>query len=165
MRARVFPVLPGLLLIAACAGEPPKPEPAFYTDLARPGATFDPKTATDIINAYRANHNLAPLAWDDGLARIAETVARDLAARGDLSDGGGEGVLRALALGGYPVREVRRSVTGGYHSFADAFSGWRGAPGHDAVLRDPNGRKYAIAVLAQPGSRHRVYWVMFVSPR
>ncbi len=158
-------VVVALAGVSGCGtSEPPQPQPAFYADLARPGAVLDPVTATDIINAYRAREGLRPLVWDAGLARIAAEAASTLADRGDLSDGGGEGLLRALAMGGYSGRLVRRSVSGGYHSFADAFSGWRGAPAHDGVLRAKDGQKYAIAALARPGSRHRVYWVLLVSP-
>lgn len=139
-------------LLGGCAAEPPRrpAQPAFYADLARPGASFDEKTASEIINAYRARNGVGPLLWDPGLAREAQLTAERLAGRGDLSDGGG----------GVPAG-MKRSVSGGYHTFADAFSGWRGSPVHDGVLR-AQGSRYAIAALAKPGSRHRVYWVMLV---
>lgn len=153
-------------LMAGCAAEaPPPPQPAFYVDLARPGAVLDPATAREIINAYRQREGLGALVWDPGLAAIAGAGAAALAARGDLQDGGKGDLDRALAAGGFSPREVRRSVSGGYHSFADAFSGWRGAPAHDAVLKAKAGKRFAIAAHAQPGSRHRVYWVMLVSER
>jgi uncharacterized protein YkwD len=145
--------------------EPPRPQPAFYADLAQPGAALDPVTASEIINAYRQRNGLAPMLWDGALQRLAEQEARALADRGDLSDGGGNAMLRALSTAGYAPQDIRRSVSGGYHSFADAFSGWRGSPGHDAVLRAREGKRYAIAAVARPGSRHRVYWVMLVSTR
>jgi uncharacterized protein YkwD len=139
-------------IMGGCSAEPPRNtvQPAFYADLARPGARFDEKTASEIINAYRARNGAGPLVWDAGLEREAQAVAERLAARGDLSDGGG------------PVPAgMKRSVSGGYHTFADAFSGWRGSPTHDGVLKAP-GSRYAIAALSKPGSRHRIYWVMLV---
>lgn len=146
-------------LLSACSTPaPPPPQPAFYADLARPGAALDPATATEIINAYRQRNGLAPLVWDAGLQQQAARDAELLAARGDLSEGG-QGSLRALSTAGV----VRRSVSGGYHSFADAFSGWRGSPAHDAVLKARDGGRYAIAAVSRPGSRHRVYWVMLVA--
>lgn len=139
--------------LIGCAQEPAsRPQPAFYADLASPGASFDPVTATEIINAYRSREGLRPLAWDSALAAQAQAEASRLADRGDLQDGGGIPLPRGM----------RRSVSGGYHSFADAFSGWRGSPVHDAVLKARDGQHYAIAALARPGSRHRVYWVMLV---
>lgn len=161
--------LVGIAFALAVSGcqmqEAPRPQPAFYADLARPGAALDPVTASEIINSYRERGGLGPLVWDAGLQRLAEAEAQRLADRGDLSDGGGESIGRALTQAGFSPGAVRRSVSGGYHSFADAFSGWRGAPAHDAVLKTRNGRRYAIAALSRPGSRHRVYWVMLVSER
>ena len=145
-------------LLSACSTPAPPPQPAFYADLARPGAVLDPGTATEIINAYRQRNGLAPLSWDAGLQQQAMREADLLATRGDLSDGGRDS-LRALSTAG----AVRRSVSGGYHSFADAFSGWRGSPAHDAVLKAKDGGRYAIAAVSRPGSRHRVYWVMLVA--
>lgn len=138
-------------VLGGCSAPPPRPvQPAFYADLATPGAAFDKVSASEIINAYRARAGVGVLTWDEGLAREAQANAERLAARGDLADGGG-----AVPAG------IKRSVSGGYHTFADAFSGWRGSPPHDAVLR-AQGSRYAIAALAKPGSRHRVYWVMLV---
>ena len=160
----------GVIVAMALSGcttreAPQRPQPAFYTDLARPGTVLDPVTASEIINAYRQRNGLGSLLWDGALQRLAEQEAHALAGRGDLSDGGGSAMLRAMAAAGHAPRDIRRSVSGGYHSFADAFSGWRGSPGHDAVLRAREGKRYAIAAVAKPGSRHRVYWVMLVSTR
>ncbi len=144
------------LAISACAdSEAPRPQPAFYVDLARSGSALDPQTSTTIINGYRTNLGLSALAWDPALAEEARSEATRLAARGELSTE----VLQAAR----PVPGRRRSVSGGYHSFADAFSGWRGSPAHDAVLRTPKGRRFGIGVVARPESRHRVYWVVLVA--
>lgn len=147
--------------LAACAAEPPqRPQPAFYVDLARPGASLDPGTATEIINAYRERNGRSSLAWDSSLHQQAEREAQALAARDDLLENRG-----SLNTQGQTRQTLWRSVSGGYHSFADAFSGWRGSPAHNAVLLVPDGRQFAIAAVARPGSRHRVYWVMLVSAR
>lgn len=147
-----------LLLVAltGCSESgPPRPQPAFYVDLARAGTSLDPGTSTTIINGYRTNLGLAPLAWDEGLAGQAREEAGRLAARGELTG--------TTLAGARMARGLKRSVSGGYHSFADAFSGWRGSPAHDAVLRTPAGRRYGIGVVARPESRHRVYWVVLVA--
>lgn len=148
-----------MLLLAALTGcsesGPPRPQPAFYVDLARAGTSLDPGTSTTIINGYRTNLGLGALTWDEGLAAQAREEAGRLAARGELTG--------TTLAGARMVRGLKRSVSGGYHSFADAFSGWRGSPAHDAVLRAPMGRRYGIGVVARPESRHRVYWVVLVA--
>ena len=156
LHGRPFLALALFLVVSACAdSDPPRPQPAFYIDLAQSGSALDPLTSTTIINGYRTNLGLPPLAWDPALAEEARKEAARLAARGELSTE----VLQAAR----PVRGLRRSVSGGYHSFADAFSGWRGSPAHDAVLRAPKGRRFGIGVVARPESRHRVYWVVLVA--
>ena len=151
-----FLALASALGLAACSDTAPsRPQPAFYVDLARSGTALDPQTSTTIINGYRTNLGLPALEWDPALAEQARGEAARLAARGELSSD---------ALQGHrSVRGLKRSVSGGYHSFADAFSGWRGSPAHDAVLRTPKGRRYGIGVVARPESRHRVYWVVLVA--
>jgi uncharacterized protein YkwD len=147
----------GLAVSGCSVAPPPQPQPAFYRDLATPGTELDPASATAIINDYRKGLGLAPLMWDADLARLADSEARGLATRDALlTDGLG------AARGSQMPGTLRRSVSGGYHTFADAFSGWRGSPGHDAVLRERVGRRLGIAAVARPGSRHRVYWVTLV---
>jgi uncharacterized protein YkwD len=155
---KILPMLSAIGLavgMAGCAGSPEKPQPAFYRDLAAPGAHLDPGSATAIINDYRRSLGLAPLTWDATLAARAEVEATALAREDRLLEGG-KTVETGAAEG------ILRSVSGGYHTFADAFSGWRGSRSHDALLRDSRGGAFAIAAVARPGSRHRVYWVMLV---
>lgn len=159
MRAMTLAGLAAGFLLAGCAGEPPAPpQPAFYRDLAS-GGQLDAASALSILNDYRRANGLAVLTWDAGLAAEAESEAR----RHSLADGlltSGVRDRRAAETGA-----IRRSVSGGYHTFADAFSGWRGSPAHDAVLREPRGEAIGIAAVARPGSRHRVYWVVLVRRR
>lgn len=150
------PAIAALLALGGCTdSQSSRPVPAFYVDLAKAGAQLDPATTSTIINGYRGNLGLAALQWDAGLARQAEDEAGRFAARGEVTSAGLPASRQAKGL--------HRSVSGGYHSFADAFSGWRGSPVHDAVLKAPKGKRYGIGVVARPESRHRVYWVVLVS--
>lgn len=157
----VLPVAGGL---AGCFDEPrPRAEPTFYADQSRPGATIDLRTATEIINAYRANTKLSPLQPDPALNAIAKREAERLAARGELEDGENASLASSLASAGIPPRQVRKSLSAGYQNFADAFSGWRGAPHHDRVLKAERGKRYGVAAHHRAGSRHRIYWVLLVA--
>jgi len=155
--------LPLLALGACLENERPTASPAFYSDQSRPGATIDLKTATEILNAYRANARLAALAPDAALNAIAQREAERLAQRGDLEDGENASLASSLAAAGIPPRQVRKSITAGYQNFADAFSGWRGAAHHDSVLRAPRGKRFGVAAHHRAGSRHRIYWVLLIS--
>jgi Cysteine-rich secretory protein family len=139
--------------------------PAYYADLATPGARLDPITTAEIINAYRANHGLSPLKWDPALVQLAEREAETLADKGEVREIPGSILNTALKARGFAPDRVLRSITGGYHSFADAFSGWRGARHHDGVLKMKDGQSFGLAAFARPNSRHRVYWVLLVAAR
>lgn len=147
------------LILAGCAAEPPvPPRPAFYQDLAA-GGQLDAASTLAIINDYRRAKGLGALTWDAGLAAEAEREAQRHAAA--------DGLLTAGVRGRASTedRAISRSVSGGYHNFADAFSGWRGSPAHDAVLREPQGMALGIGAVTKSGSRHRVYWVVLVRRR
>jgi Cysteine-rich secretory protein family len=139
--------------------------PAYYADLATPGARLDPITTAEIINAYRANHGLLPLKWEPGLVQLAQNEAKALADKGEVREIPGSTLDAALKMQGFAPERVLRSFTGGYHSFADAFSGWRGARHHDGVLKMKDGQSFGLAAIARPNSRHRVYWVLLVAGR
>lgn len=154
-----------MIVLAGCSAEAPRQaRPPFYADLTQPGAVLDARSAGEIINSHRARTGLAPLAGDGVLREIAEREARRLAGAGIIDDGRSAALDAALRKGGYDPGRVLRGVSGGYHSMADAFSGWRGTPYHQAVLGSRQGRRYGLAAVAAAGSRHRVYWVLLVSP-
>lgn len=158
MQTRKIAGLLAGLVLAGCAVEPPQPRPAFYQDLAS-GGTLDSASALSLVNDYRRANGLGVLTWDAGLAAEAENEARRHAAADGLLTAG----IRDKSSAADSA--IRRSVSGGYHTMADAFSGWRGSPAHDAVLRDPKGAAIGIGAVARAGSRHRVYWVVLVRRR
>jgi uncharacterized protein YkwD len=151
------------ILLSSCGEVQPPVRPAFYADLAKPGATLDPVTTGQILNSYRTSKGVAALTADPRLEAIARAEAVRLAGLGEIQPGREAALDAALKAAGYAPARVKRSITGGYHSFADAFSGWRGAPHHDGVLLSPKGKTYGLVAHSAPGSRHRVYWVMLVA--
>jgi uncharacterized protein YkwD len=82
LAAALVLLLPAL---AACTtAEPPgAAEPSFYTDLASPQAQIDPQMALSMLNGYRANNGVAPLALDPQLTAIAQAYADRMAAADD----------------------------------------------------------------------------------
>ena len=65
-------------MLAACS-EGPVQQPPFYTDLGRAGATLDQPSARDLINSYRANHDLPAVALDPTLTAVAQELADGMA--------------------------------------------------------------------------------------
>ena len=72
MFGRAFALLPlcAALILAACqSAPPPPPKPTFYEDLASPTAHLDEQKALSMLNQYRAQSGIAPLALDPRLNR------------------------------------------------------------------------------------------------
>lgn len=160
--------LPALLLVlglAACA-EPPAPaKPAFYTDLSRGGAQLDRVDASRTINLFRANNGLPPVVLDDRLNALAEAYAGDLAEaarRGSPIRPDGK-LPQRLGANGYPDAKARENVSAGYHTFAEAFSGWRESRQHRETMLMADARTMGIAAVHLPGTKYRVYWVLVLA--
>lgn len=154
-----------LPLLAACStpAPPPAAPPAMYTSLASESAMLDASAARDLINGYRRNQNLAPLMLDQSLMTVASRQSATMAAGGDVSRGARTDVLKRLQSDGVRATLARESVSAGYFTISDAFSGWRGSPVHDQTLRLAGGKRMGIAAKHQAGSRHHVYWTLVVS--
>lgn len=152
-----------VLALAACMEDQPRQvTPAFYTDMSQPGARVDHRTAAEIINAYRAQAGLGALMADAGLIALAEREAARLAERGEIADGENAALRASLVSAGLNPARIRKSISAGYQTFADAFSGWRGSPHHDRVMRAARAARFGVAAHHRAGSRHRIYWVMLV---
>ena len=160
-------ILLALGALAGCnAGQEPAPraagpEPPMYHSLAAAGARVDPVTARDMISLYRRNSGLGALMLDDGLQRVAEAQARDmaqsgdLAARGDLSD--------RLAGAGIETPAAVENVSAGYRTLAEAFSGGRDSAPHNARMLDKRVKRMGIATAYAAGAKYKVYWALVLA--
>jgi uncharacterized protein YkwD len=152
------------LPLAGCLDEarPPR-QPAFYASLASPGARLDLVSARDLINDYRRAAGLPMVEIDGALQSFAEAEAARLA-RADRIDATRSTPLAARLAGvGVARAKSLENVSAGYHTMSDAFSGWRGAPAHDATLRMREARAMGIATAYNPASKYRVYWVIVMA--
>ena len=167
MSVRLRYVLAGMLLasgLAACAEEPAS-KPAFYTDLSRGGSSLDRVDAAQTINLFRANNGLTPVVLDERLNTLAEAYARDLAEaakRGEAIKPDGK-LKQRLAGNGYQGADARENVSAGYHTFAEAFSGWRESKQHRETMLMPGAATIGIAAVYLPGTKYRVYWVLILA--
>nr|WP_245524102.1 CAP domain-containing protein [Methylobacterium nonmethylotrophicum] len=133
--------------------------PSLYWPMTAAGAQIDAGAARDMIAAYRRNKGLAPLALDPGLQRLAETETAAMAAAGRPSQA--DIVKSVAARMGFP--QPGANLSAGYHTLAEAFSGWRESPAHNAVMLDPTATRMGIATAYAPGSKYKVYWALLVA--
>ena len=115
--------------------------------------------ARDMISAYRRNRGAAGLAVDPELQRLAEAEAAAMAMADRPSRA--QTVKAAVARLGYA--EVNANLSAGYHTLAEAFSGWRESPPHDATMTDPPGDEVGIATAYAPGTKYKVYWALLTA--
>ena len=123
---RLLLLLPALCVIGSCADNyVPKSEPSFYRNLAQPGAQLDAAAAASMISGYRANNGLPVVALDADLMRLAQAQAEVMAKRDKLDHGAGKPFVQRLKASGYDAKRAAENISAGYHTLAEAFSGWR----------------------------------------
>jgi uncharacterized protein YkwD len=157
---RIFACTALALILAGCIAEPrsmaPRETPSFYRSLARADAVVDSATARAMISAYRANKGVAPVVLDPDLERLAQAEARAMAAADKpASADAAKGRVAAEGFVGPGA-----NLSAGYHTLAEAFSGWRDSPQHNRVLLDPTATRMGIATAYAPGSKYKVYWAL-----
>ena len=87
-----------------------------------------------MISLYRRNNGLALLATDDTLQQAAQAQADAMAAANSL-DHNVRGTLdMRLTAHGMKSARAAENVSAGYHTLAEAFSGWRQSPPHNRNL-------------------------------
>ncbi len=150
-----------VLLLSACMdGRSPTTDvPSFYRRIDE-GAPLDEAAALSLVNAHRARSGVAPLALDPALSAQARQRAAGVAET-DTSTWG-EVPRLTPAAAGRPGAVRRERVSAGYRTLAEAFSGWRDSPPHNAVLLERAGTRLGIAAVDRPGTKYRVYWAIIV---
>jgi uncharacterized protein YkwD len=161
--AALVAVLVGSL--CACAGDHDAGtgEPSFYRSMAEHGAQLDAATAASMISGYRANNGLPPVTVDPELMKMAQAQAQAMASRDKLD----HNVLRAfserLNAQGYRARGAAENIGAGYHTFAEAFSGWRDSPSHRANMLLQGATRMGIAAVYTPKSKYKVFWALILA--
>ena len=161
---RLFVALLALSALAGCAAEyVPKAEPSFYRDLAQPGAQLDAAAAASMISGYRTNNGLAAVTLDPELTRLAEAQATIMAKRDKLDHAAGKPFVVRLKASGYDAKLAVENIGAGYHTLAEAFSGWRDSPPHRANMLLSGATRIGIAAIYTPASKYKVYWALILA--
>jgi uncharacterized protein YkwD len=161
MVPRPFLPLITLVFLAACGGVPE--QPSFYRDLAQPGATVDGAAAASMISGYRANNNLPPVTLDPALMALAQSDAEAMAGRDKLDHNATRTLGKRLNASGYVARSAAENISAGYHTIAEAFSGWRDSPPHRATMLLKGATRMGIAAVYTPASKYKVYWTLILA--
>ena len=151
-------------MLAGCADSyVPKQEPSFYRDLAAPGAELDAAAAASMISGYRANNDLPAVALDPALMQLAQTQAATMARRDKLDHDASKPFVARLKGSGYDAKTAAENISAGYHTLAEAFSGWRDSPPHRANMLLKGATRMGIAAVYTPASKYKVYWTLILA--
>lgn len=98
----------------------------------------------DLINGYRANHGLAPLAIAQDLVSLAAEHSADMAARRLLTH---EGFTERFTRAG--SRVCVENVGWNYPTAEALLEGWRHSPDHHRNLLDPKVARMGVVAAAR----------------
>ena len=164
MKCRPLLAVLALFALTACAGTyVPKDEPSFRRDLARPGAKLDAAAAASMISGYRANSGLPAVTLDPTLMRMAEAQATVMAERDKLGHSVGKPFVARLKASGYDAERAAENIAAGYHTLAQAFSGWRESPEHKSNMLLAGATRMGIAAVYAPKSKYKVFWSLILA--
>jgi uncharacterized protein YkwD len=126
-------------------------------------------TALALINQSRSERGLAPLTMDDGLTRVAQAHAQDMATRNFMAHVNPDGLQpwdRVKAAGiSYTLMDENLSLSQGYSSLTDALTASHQAMmaettsgnNHRATILNARLTKVGIGIATAPGGK--VYYV------
>jgi uncharacterized protein YkwD len=152
-----------LLALGGCAGEAPIEEPTMYADMASAGARLDSQAAATMISQYRQNNGLGAVVVDPDLMKLAEQQSQVMASRNKLDHDVKAPLAQRLNASGYPATQAVENVSAGYHTLAEAFSGWRDSPPHRANMLKNGVTKLGIAASYAPNTKYKVFWTLIMA--
>jgi uncharacterized protein YkwD len=151
--------------LAGCAGDngPPAGQPSFYQSLATADAKLDAGAAQSMISGYRANNGLGPVTLDPELMRLAAEQARAMATRDKLDHDVWRPFTERIRGSKFDASVAVENIGAGYHTLAEAFSGWRDSPPHRANMLNRTVTKMGIAAVYAPQSKYKVFWSLIMA--
>jgi len=157
----------GLAIAAALAGcasnEAPPAQPSFYQDLAQPDVTLDAAAAASMISGYRANNGLPPVAVDAELMRLAGEQAHAMAAHNKMDHDAARPFQERMRNSPFAGAVAVENISAGYHTLAEAFSGWRDSAPHRANMLNAGVTRLGIAAVYAPASKYKVFWALILA--
>ena len=153
----------GLLALGGCAADVPVEQPTMYLSMAHGGATLDSQAAASMISLYRQNNGLGSVVVDPELMKLAQAQSQAMASRNQLDHDVKAPLAQRLNASGYPATLAVENVSAGYHTLAEAFSGWRNSPPHRANMLKNGVTKLGIAASYAPNTKYKVFWALILA--
>ncbi len=154
----------GVLALGGCMMDQKSTEqPAFYVSMASADAQLDGPVAASMISGYRANNGLGAVQIDPQLMQAAEAQSRAMASKNKLDHNVAGPLDKRIKASGFKETKAVENVSAGYHTLAEAFSGWRDSPPHNANMLAAGVSKMGIAATYAPNSKYKVFWTLILA--
>ena len=148
--------------LLGCADKIPE-QPSFYKSMATADAKVDAKAAASMISGYRHNNGLGIVTLDDRLMRMAEEQARAMAGKNKFEHDAAGPFAQRIKRSGYDAKVAVENIGAGYHTLAEAFSGWRDSPPHRANMLLKGVTRMGIAAVYDPNTKYKVFWALILA--
>jgi uncharacterized protein YkwD len=151
--------------LLGCPAKDAKPlgPPSFYRSMATADAKLDAKIAASMISGFRRNNGLGIVTLDAHLMRMAEEQARAMASKNRFEHDAAGPFAQRIKRSGYDAKIAVENIGAGYHTLAEAFSGWRDSPPHRANMLRSGVTKMGIAAVYSPRSKYKVFWALILA--
>ena len=116
-----------------------------------------------MISLYRQNNGLSGVVVDPDLMKLAAAQSEAMAKRNKLDHDVKGPLEKRLGASGYPAKLAVENVSAGYHTLAEAFSGWRDSPPHKANMLKNGVTKLGIAAIYAPNTKYKVFWTLILA--
>jgi uncharacterized protein YkwD len=97
------------------------------------------------------------------LVKLAEAQARAMAARDKIEHNVPRDFNARMRSSGFDAKVAAENIGAGYHTLAQAFSGWRDSPSHRKNMLLPGATHIGIATAYAPQSKYKVFWALILA--
>ena len=116
-----------------------------------------------MISGYRQNNGLGAVQVDPLLMKAAEAQSNAMGARNKLDHNVAGPLDKRIKASGFDATKAVENVSAGYHTLAEAFSGWRDSPPHNADMLASGVTKMGIAATYVPNTKYKVFWTLILA--
>jgi uncharacterized protein YkwD len=95
--------------------------------------------------------------------RLAHEQAALMAERDKLGHRVGKPFNARIRAAGYDADRAAENIAAGYHTLAQAFSGWRESSEHKSNMLLPGATRMGIAAVYTPKSKYKVFWSLILA--
>ena len=135
----------------------------MYVSMAAADAELDAAAAASMLSGYRANNGLTAVTVDPELMKLADAQARAMATHDKMDHNVIRDFGERLKIAGYKSTVAAENIGAGYHTLAEAFSGWRDSPPHRKNMLLAGASRIGIASAYAPNSKYHVFWALILA--